>query len=143
MADRRRTSGRRPLSDVHDQVPDEVVKQAKGAFQRRTGGELAVLVYDSLVDERAPEAEHRLRFEHPHEHVEVIVSRTNGECTLRGRVDRAPVRIELEMEGTDVALVEEAADGEFAFGSVPHGLKRIVLIAPDGTDPVRTDWFRT
>ena len=142
MADRRRTSGRKTLTDAHDLVPDEVVNQAKAAFRRRTGGEVAALMFDSLVDEPAPHAEHRLRFEHPHEHVEVVVSGTDRECTLRGRVEPAPVRVELEMDGTDVALVEEAADGDFAFRDVPHGLKRMILTAP-GTDPVRTDWFRT
>jgi hypothetical protein len=142
MADRRRTSGRKTLTDAHDQVPDEVVNQAKAAFRRRTGGEVAALMFDSLVDEPAPHAEHRLRFEHPREYLEVVVSGTDRGCTLRGRVEPAPVRVELEMDGTDVALVEEAADGDFAFRDVPHGLKRMILTAP-GTDPVRTDWFRT
>jgi hypothetical protein len=132
------------LARDHDRVPDTVVEQAKRAYgRRRMGSDLATLVFDSWVDEPAAAGEQWLRFEHPCEHVEVLVSPVNGECCLRGRAEPPPVRVELELEGEDVALVEEATGGDFAFDRVPHGLKRIIFVGPPGSDPVHTDWFRT
>lgn len=142
MADRRRSSGQRRMSDAPDQVPDEVVAQAKSAFQQRARGEVAVLVFDSVIDESTPNTEQRLRFEHPRMRVEAFVSPTNGECVIRGRVEPAPVRVELEIEGRDVALVEDARSGNFVFPRVPRVLSRMILIGPDGSEPVYTDWFR-
>jgi hypothetical protein len=127
----------------HDPVPDAVVARAKAAFRQRTGGDVATLVFDSLVDEPTGADEQRLRFEHPRERVEVLVSTADGECSLRGRAEPAPLRVELELEGQEVALVEEATSGDFAFDRVPHGLKRMILVGPPGSEPVHTDWFRT
>jgi hypothetical protein len=53
------------------------------------------------------------------------------------------VRVELELEGEEVALVVPAPRGDFAFDRIPHGLKRVILVGPPGSEPVRTDWFRT
>jgi hypothetical protein len=126
-----------------DQVPDAVVADAKAAFRYRSNREVAVLVFDSLVDGRAEANEHLLRFEHPSQRVELIISVTDGECALRGHVDPAPLRVELEMKGSEVALVEDAASGDFSFDRVPHGLKRMILVGLPGSEPVQTDWFRT
>src|SRR5262245_32083782 len=48
-----------------EDVPEEVIAQAKAVFAGRTSGEIAALVWDSLVDDGAPAANHRLRFQHP------------------------------------------------------------------------------
>jgi hypothetical protein len=143
MSDRRRSRRGNAPPDAHDEVPEEVVTQAKDAFGQRTTGEVVTLVFDSLVDEPNPGMEYRLRFEHPREHVELVVSRTNGECTLQGHVDPALLRVELELEGTGIALVDEATTGTFAFAYVPRGLTRIILVGPEGSEPLHTDWFRT
>jgi hypothetical protein len=124
-------------------VPEAVVTQAKAAFGQRTIGEVVTLVFDSLVDEPNPSMENRLRFEHPRQHVELVVSRTNGESTLQGHVEPALLRVELELEGTDMALVDKATTGTFAFAHVPPGLKRMILVGPEGSEPLHTDWFRT
>ncbi len=147
MVDGRRSGGANPGLGAPDEGPDPVpaavLAQAKAAFRRRLAGELATLVFDSVVDDVSSSAEHRLRFEHPHEQVEVLVLPTDGECNLRGRVEPAPVLVELELEGADVALVVEAPTGDFAFDRVPRGLKRMILVGPPGSEPVHTDWFRT
>src|ERR1700685_3270517 len=67
---------RDPAQEAPWAVPDEVVAQAKGAFRQRTEGEVASLVFDSLVDEDAPAPAHRLRFEHPVIQLDVYVSTT-------------------------------------------------------------------
>jgi hypothetical protein len=143
MAEQRGSSGPTRREGDLDPVPERVVAHAKAAYLRRTGGELAALVFDSLVDEATDSDEHRLRFEHPREHVEVLVSPEDGECSLRGRVEPAPARVELELEGGRDALVGEATGGDFAFDRVPRGLTRMILVGPPGSKPVHTDWFRT
>ena len=143
MSDRRRSRRGNAPPDAHDEVPEAVVAQAKAAFGERTRGEVVTLVFDSLVDEPDTRKGYRLRFEHPRERVELVVSTTNGECTLQGHVEPALLRVELELEGTGIALVEEATTGTFGFAHVPRGLTRMILVGSGGSEPLHTDWFRT
>jgi hypothetical protein len=129
--------------DFLEDEPDSVVAEAKAAFGRRAQGDLAVLVYDSLVDDNDPAADHRLRFEHARLLIEVQVSAVGGGSSVTARVSPpTPVRVELEAarkEGTTSACIDH---GVFAFHDVPHGTVRI-LLPPTGDDPpMHSDWFR-
>jgi hypothetical protein len=145
MAERRRSkrggTSRAHHDEQRDPVPEPVVERAKSAFQHRAEGDLAPLVFDSLLDATGTEDEHRMRFEHPSGNIEVQVSMTGEACTVRGRSGLAPARIELELEGSDVALVSETATGEFTFDSVPRGTKRIIVAGASAPTAVYTDWF--
>jgi hypothetical protein len=145
MVERRRSKRTGTSRDQHveqrDPVPEPVVERAKSAFQRRAEGELAPLVFDSLLDTAATDDEHRMRFEHPSATIEVHISLTADACNLRGRSDLAPGRVELELEDSDVALVSETPTGEFTFEGVPRGSKRIIVAGPSAPTAVHTDWF--
>ncbi len=125
-----------------DRVPDEVVAQAKAVFATRTTGPLAVLVFDSAVDENMPNAQRQLRFEHPSVTVEVAVVVDDRGRALHGRVDPGQVRVEVELEDAEVTIAESADNGDFTFGRVPNGVMRLRLLERTGSNPVHTDWFR-
>ncbi len=137
-------SARGSSSDEHggERVPDEVVARAKAVFATRTTGPLAVLAFDSAVDENMPNGERQLRFEHPSVTVEVRVVVHDRWRTLHGRVGPGQVRVELELEDAQVTLAESADYGVFSFGGVPSGVMRLRLVERRGSNPVHTDWFR-
>lgn len=123
-------------------VPEDVLRAARDAFARRFGGDVASIVYDSLVDEHHPPEDHVLRFEHERFSFEVRVSVTPPDVVLDGTVSPAtPGRFELRMEPTDLSFVYASRDGSFSFGPVGHGLVRISF-EPAGAAEVQTDWFR-
>jgi hypothetical protein len=129
--------------DAPDEVvPDEVVAQAKASFARRTRGEIAILTWDSLVDENAPAGDHRLRFDHPDMQIELRLFTAAGNSSdLEGSVKPpVPLHVELEGEQGDVLRSTEATDGVFAFDQIPSGVVRLSVRAT--TPPIRTDWFR-
>jgi hypothetical protein len=131
-----------PATGSSDDVPDDLVREAKAAFGLRGQGEIAVLVFDSLVDLDAPPEDHRLRFDHPSMQVEVQVASRPETVTLRGRVH--PVmsgQVHLQLDTGDLRLVADLVAGEFALASVGHGLIRLHLVSPGRSD-VYTDWFR-
>jgi hypothetical protein len=104
---------------------------------------LAELVFDSLVDEGAPPADHRLRFEHPALQIDVHVSAAAEGTTLAGTTTPSlQHRVELQFEGANDSLVDDGAEGTFQFDQVPHGLVRLWLPGSSATPAVRTDWFR-
>jgi hypothetical protein len=124
-------------------VPDHITAQARATFDRPAPGELATLAFDSLLDEGAPAADHRLRFEHPALQIDVDVSAAAEDTTLTGTMRPSlPHRVELQMEGPEVSLVNDAAEGIFHFDHVPHGLVRLWLTGSPQTPAIRTDWFR-
>lgn len=123
-------------------LPDHVTIEAKAAFSRKAVGELAALVFDSLVDgEDTPES-HQLRFESEHFHVHVDVSVRPADVVLAGRtVPPVPGRFELIIDGTDLRFISDSSDGKFSFGPIGHGLVRLSFI-PEPGPKTQTDWFR-
>jgi hypothetical protein len=124
-------------------VPEEVITQAKAAFARRTKGEVAVLAWDSLVDEDAPPWDHRLRFEHPQVQIDLHILASDRWSTIEGRVE-PPVRtaLTLESDAGNVLGTGEVTDGAFTLLHVVSGLVRLCLAGSEQTGPVCTDWFR-
>jgi hypothetical protein len=124
-------------------VPAHVTDQARATFERSAPGELAPLVFDSLVDEGATPADHRLRFEHPDLQIEVHVSAAPKGTMLAGTITASlRYRVELQFEEARDSLVDDGTEGTFHFDRVPHGLVRLRLTGPPGTPAFRTDWFR-
>jgi len=124
-----------------DQVPDSVVARAKAAFGRRAEGQLAALVFDSLIDAPTAGGDRVLRFEHANGWVEIVVSPVDGHTHLRVRSEPDATRVELEFEDDDVRLAEVPSEGELRFENVPRALMRVRVAAVSG--PVYSDWFRT
>jgi hypothetical protein len=119
------------------------VAQAKAAFGHRPEGDLAVLVFDSLVDEGAPAKDHLLRFDHPLTRISLAVAAGPEESELRGSTDPPTGGgVQLQVGTGDIYLMEEITEGEFSFHAVPHGLVRLHVQKPDDGRPIRTDWFR-
>jgi hypothetical protein len=129
--------------DDADRVPDEVIAHAKEAFARRSTGQVASLVFDTLVDEGAPAEDHQLRFEHPLARVELHVSAGETDSRLHGSLERSEARrVELEFDMGNVSRVAEVSDMRFEFEPVPHGLIRLTLLDESGAPMLHTDWFR-
>jgi hypothetical protein len=124
--------------DSGDRVPDELVQRAKAAYERRSAAPVVATVSDMLVE---PGGGRRLRFEHELAHVEVGVSAAGARRDLRGRVQPPQLRVELELEGSPVAVAEEATTGQFAFDGVPRGVMRLRLVPHEGAVVLTTDWF--
>jgi hypothetical protein len=119
------------------------VAEAKAAFAQSTEGDLAALVFDSLVDEGAPATDHVLRFEHSLTRVSVHVSAGHDASNLDGTVDPATTeRLRLQIGVSDLFLVTDVVNGAFSFADVPHGVIRLLADGPEGRPVVRTDWFR-
>jgi hypothetical protein len=118
------------------------MKEAKAAFGLRGGGEVAALVFDSLVDLDAPPEDHRLRFVHPATQIEVQVSSTPDGVTLRGRISPGlSGRVHLQLHSGDIRLVVDLVEGEFDLGPVGHGVIRLHVVET-GRPDVHTDWFQ-
>jgi len=130
-------------SGLGDDVPDEVVERAKAAFAGRRGGELATLVFDSVLEDAAPSPDRRLRFGHPLVTIMLDISPVDGWCRLEGRVAVAGgwTRVELHQELGGIGLVSEIDAGVFVFERLPRTLMCLELLGPDDLTPVRTDWF--
>ena len=125
-----------------EDVPPRVIAEAKAAFGQRLCGELAVLVWDSLLDEGAPSWHHHLRFEHPRIWIEVSASVAPGWSSLHGVMHPAlPNRIELHSAQGEPPLVAEVTRSAFTIERFRRGLVRLCLIGPAGTPVVHTDWF--
>jgi hypothetical protein len=125
-----------------EEVPAEVVGEAKAAFNQRIVGEMAILVWDSMLDDGAPSWHHHLRFEHPRLWIEVSVSVLPECSSLHGVMHPAvPLHVELESEGSDVRLVAEVTRHALRIESVPHGLVRLHLLDGQGIPGVQTEWF--
>jgi hypothetical protein len=126
-----------------EEVPQDLVAEAKAAFAQRSDGELAALVFDSLVDEGAPPMDHLLRFEHSETRISVQVSAGHDDSNLDATVEPATTaRVRLQVGLNDLFLVADVVDGSFSFHGVPHGVIRFFLDDSEGRPTVRTDWFR-
>jgi hypothetical protein len=131
-----------PMGNAPEDVPEEVIAQAKAAFGRRGRGEIATLTWDSLVDEDAVASDHRLRFAHPELQIELRLLTADKSSDLAGRViPHAQHHVELQGEDGDVLRTTETVDGVFAFDRVPSGMVRLCVRGPS-TPGIHTDWFR-
>lgn len=130
-----------PPFDDEESAPEEVVREAKGAFRRRAPGEKASLVFDSLVDADERPEDHRLHFDHDRFRFEVHVSIGPADVLLSGTV-APPVggRFEMLLEQGELGFVHDSPDGSFTFGPVGHGLVRLSFEPEDGPR-IHTDWF--
>lgn len=131
-----------PQSDPADSVPEGVLDAAKAAFEHRLTEDLAVLVYDSLVDGDDPPEDHFLRFEHAGTAITVQVASGPTGVGLSGSVSPpASGSFEVAIEGSSLAFRQQSTDGSFTFDPIGHGLVRITF-EPAGAKPLSTDWFR-
>jgi hypothetical protein len=131
-----------PTEHHSDRVPDNVVARAKAAFGERQPGNLAILVFDSLVDDNDRPEAHRLRFEHPTLTVELRLSIVGDQVSMAGSVTPgASGRVSLRFEDDASLQLLERCKGSFAFGPVRHGLMRLCFQL-EGDISVHTDWFR-
>jgi hypothetical protein len=125
-----------------ESVPAGVVWEAKAAFRQRLEGDLAVLVWDALLDEGAPNSHHHLRFEHPRMWIEVSVTSRASWSSLHGVMHpAAPVRVELQYGGLTEQVVAEVTRSAFRVEHVTHGLMRLHFTGLDPIAPINTDWF--
>jgi hypothetical protein len=124
-----------------DRVPDAVVDRAKAAFRSRVPGELAVLVSDS-VDAPAGVQRRVIRFECAAASIEAVVAREGDHYTVQGRVEPGAAQAELDIEGNDIAIIQDASSGVFCFPHVPDALVRVRFTGGPGAAPVHTAWFR-
>ena len=128
--------------DASERVPESLIARTKRAFGRpAVPGELAVLIFDSLLDQDDPAANHRLRFEHPRLAIEVHISASTSQSDLTGLVE-PPSSLEVHLEQLDGdARRQDAADGRFAFPQIPHGPVRLHLTGAV-IPRIHSDWFR-
>jgi hypothetical protein len=125
-----------------DEVPDEVIAQAKAAFARRHRGEIAILTWDSVVDENTPARNQHLRFEHRELEVDVRIRAGGGSFDLEGQVKpSAALEVELQSEHGEVLASRESTDGTFTFDRASPGLVRLSIRGSAGLE-ISTDWFR-
>ncbi|MDA8045737.1 MAG: hypothetical protein M0Z30_10955 [Actinomycetota bacterium] len=118
-----------------------MARAAKEAFSKRSRGEVALLVYDSLVDADDPPEHHELRFEGDRLRFLVHVSVRPIDVALVGRLEPpAAGRFELVLEDADLSFVQDSSDGTFHFEPMAHGLVRLAFNAPGRQ--IQTDWFR-
>jgi hypothetical protein len=100
-------------------------------------------VFDSLLDDGAGPADHRVRFEHPCLSIEVHVLADMDGSTLTGIVCPAtPQRVELQSDSSEVRLVAPVIDGAFLFKNVRPGPVRLHLSNSPNSASTHTDWFR-
>jgi hypothetical protein len=131
-----------PGDTTPEDVPARVIEEAKAAFGRRTHATMAILVWDSLLDEGAPRWHHQLRFEHGQLWIQVSVTEMPGWSSLHGVVHpAASLRVELHSEWMDVPLLAEVTQRAFRVEHVPHGLVRLRLLGPALSPEVSTEWF--
>jgi hypothetical protein len=118
------------------------VAQAKAAFANRYEGDLAVLVFDSLVDQGAPAKDHLLCFDHRLTQIRLQVAAWPEVSDLNGSTDPPTgKRVQLQVGNGDVKLVQEIVGGEFSFHAVPRGLIRLHVVGRSEGRVLRTEWF--
>jgi hypothetical protein len=105
--------------------------------------ELAVSVFDSLLDGSAGPENHWLRFEHSMLAINVHVSRGPTTTLLSGELEPAnSARIALHLEPSPLAMVTDAENGRFAFTPLGHGLIRLSVEEQTAAPAIWTEWFR-
>ncbi len=142
---KRQPSDLRDGAEVRDgaDVPDAVRAQALAAYaQVSDRGELLKLVYDSLADGATPSDRFWLVFQHPGAQLQLSITATDSGWDLSSRLD-APeqLRVELELDGSELALVAQAKEGVVVFRGVMPGVMRLVLTCRGEPRQLRTDWF--
>ena len=144
-------SDRAAADGPSDGVPPDLLEAAREAFtanqlpddQRPPDSQVAVAVFDSLLDGMAVPDSHWLRFEHMTVAVNVHVSRGPASSVLSGEVESTgAVTAALHLEGASLAMVVDIEEGRFAFSPVGHGLVRLSIEESTSAPAVWTDWFR-
>lgn len=134
---------RRSVGSGTDDTLADVSARARDAFaQLAKRGELAELVYDSLAGGHTARERFWLIFQHPSAQLQLCVTRNERGCDLRVRLDpSADFRVELELEGAALALVQRATRGEVSFRAVPSGVMRLVVLREGNPVALHSDWF--
>jgi hypothetical protein len=117
--------------------------RARAAFtQFAESAELAPLVYDSLTDGTSDADHFWLVFQHRGAQVQLSVRAVDRAWGLRARID-PPIgtRAELQMDGSEIALIETGADGDFTFRGITPGVMRLVIAGSARNALLHTDWF--
>lgn len=124
-------------------APPEVIDQAKGAFSARVQGDLASLVFDSLIDGKGSPDDHVMRFEHSLATIEVHVSYAPQNTGIEGSVTGFRARrAALHLGDGDLAMITDVESGRYGFQPVGHGLVKLSFEAEAGGPTMWTDWFR-
>jgi hypothetical protein len=125
-----------------DEVPPDIIADAKAVFNERAAAALAILVWDSLIDEDARGQHHHLRFEHPRMWIEVSVTVDSGCSSLHGVMyPAAPATVELQVDGVESLLKAEVTRSAFRLERFPRGLVRLRLAGLPRHLVIHTDWF--
>ncbi len=107
--------------DASPDPPEQEIAEAKAAFGRRTEGELAVLVLDTLIEGCDSASDHLLRFEHPDLTLHLHILATPAGSSLHGTVEPVtPLHVQgLEFQAKLRApRCRDAANGTFAFEGI-------------------------
>ena len=131
------------MDGAPEDVPDDVIAQAKAAFAGRSRGQIAVLVWDSLVDEGAPAEDHRLSFEHPDLQIDVRILGRGDLAAIEGQV-KPPAALHVELQAEQGVRISDTdvRGGAFAFDHIPSGVVRL-SVQMSVSSEIHTDWFRT
>ncbi len=136
---------KRQPSDLREgaDVPDAVRAQALAAYaQVSDRGEVLKLVYDSLADGATPSDRFWLVFQHASSQLQLSITATDSGWDLSGRLDPPDqLRAELELDGSELALVAQPKEGDVTFRAVVPGVMRLVLTRRGEPRQLRTDWF--
>lgn len=130
-----------PTNGAGPPVDAGALAAAKAAFEGRERGNVAELVFDSLIDSDDPPSDHYLRFEHARLTVQVQVSVEVDHTMLSVQVhpDLA-TRVALARPRR-AGLVGQGDQGTVRFGPTGHGLVRVSVDGQSSADTVWTDWF--
>ena len=83
-----------------------------------------------------------LVFQHRTAQLQLRITPSRGGWELHGRLDPPDsLQAELEIDGSDVALVESASRGEFTLRGAPPGVIRVIVTSDPRTVLLQTDWF--
>jgi hypothetical protein len=139
----RETGGSIPGPIPEDPVPESVRAGARAAFRQfAAAAELAPLVYDSLGSGVTSPERFWLVFQHRTAQLQLRITPSRGGWELHGRLDPPDsLQAELEIDGSDVALVESASRGEFTLRGAPPGVIRVIVTSDPRTVLLQTDWF--
>jgi hypothetical protein len=128
--------------DDADKVPGEVLAHAKEAFGRRSEGQVAVLVFDSVMDGGDPAENYWLRFEHPLVRIELQISAGPYGSRLQGRLEPSiAIQVQLELDAGSAPRCVAVRHARFLFERLNHGVVRLSLLGTRTPPILHTDWF--
>lgn len=125
-----------------DPMPAQVAAAAKDLFDSVRPTELAVLVFDSVVDEAEAAEKHTLQFVHDHTDIHLYVCSGGDSTVIQGVLDRPGATwAVLQFRETERSVRAPVEGTTFELVVPGHGTARLTLEHDSGPD-IRTDWLR-